>query len=392
MIGSEKIRPDFRKTVIRFGIAAAGAGLLIFGERTQAAARESVRLCLNLIIPSLFPYFIVSTLVLNMGSGSSGGKISDFIMRKLFGIRGNCMPAVLLGLVGGYPVGARTAVTLYQRGGCTKAEAERLLAFCNNSGPAFVLGAVGVGMLGSKTAGLWLYGIHIFSSLVIGIIFRFWKQGKEEKENQKEMKPIRKENEKEQSFISAFIDAVLSAGAGVLRISAFVVVFAVLTEMIFAAGAVGKLAEFLGKWGAGYGLTRETAEALLRGLMEVTSGLWSLSEVSANLTGKMALAACMLGWSGLCVHCQVLSFLQGSGLAVKPYVFGKIMQGILSAGITGIIGRFLPEILETGEVLTGAIAAQAGADGTGTMLTACVGALGVLWVTALTRRSPRNPA
>ncbi len=94
-------------------------------------------------------------------------------MRPLFHVSGACASAFALGFIGGYPVGAKTAISLYENGMCTKTEAERLLAFCNNSGPAFILGVVGAGVFASSRVGVLLYLAHAAASICIGILFRF---------------------------------------------------------------------------------------------------------------------------------------------------------------------------------------------------------------------------
>lgn len=78
-----------------------------------------------------------------------------------------------MGIVGGYPVGARAAITSYERGLCTKTECERMLSFCNNSGPAFILGVVGAGVFANSSAGMLLYLAHVLASLSVGSVFGF---------------------------------------------------------------------------------------------------------------------------------------------------------------------------------------------------------------------------
>ncbi|MEG1778158.1 MAG: sporulation protein, partial [Angelakisella sp.] len=102
------------------------------------------------------------------------GRFFEAPMRLLFGVPGACAPAFILGIIGGYPVGAKTALTLYQNRLCSKTEAERLLAFCNNCGPAFILGTVGSAVFGDMRVGILLYASHILASIAVGIIFRFY--------------------------------------------------------------------------------------------------------------------------------------------------------------------------------------------------------------------------
>ena len=99
--------------------------------------------------PLLFPFFVLSSLVVELGLSRYLGKLFQPVMAPLFRVNGACTSAVALGFVGGYPVGARTAIALYQSGQCSKTEAERLLAFCNNAGPALSLAWWAQGYLGA---------------------------------------------------------------------------------------------------------------------------------------------------------------------------------------------------------------------------------------------------
>ena len=108
------------------------------------------------MVPALFPFLAVSSLLVSLGFGEWVSPHLAGVMGPLFRLPGQASSALLLGLVGGYPIGAKTAADLYRENLLTADEAERLLAFCNNSGPAFIVGAVGAGVFGSASAGLLL--------------------------------------------------------------------------------------------------------------------------------------------------------------------------------------------------------------------------------------------
>jgi nucleoside recognition membrane protein YjiH len=118
-------------------------GFLSFPTQTVDGAREGLALCLDIIVPSLFPFFVLSALLIELGLADCLGRALERVMRPVFNLPGICGTAVVLGFLGGYPVGARTAIALYKKGLSSRSETERLLSFCNNSGPAFILGAGG---------------------------------------------------------------------------------------------------------------------------------------------------------------------------------------------------------------------------------------------------------
>lgn len=129
-----------------------GAALLLFPDVSAAAAREGVTLCLQTVLPSLFPFFVLSSLLVQSDVPRLLSRAMAGVMYPLFGVSGAGASALILGLLGGYPVGARTVAELYGRGEIAREEAEQLLAFCNNSGPGFFLGVCGTAVFGSARA------------------------------------------------------------------------------------------------------------------------------------------------------------------------------------------------------------------------------------------------
>ncbi len=324
-----------REVLLGIALLCATAALMVFPRESMAAAKEGLSLCYNVIIPSLFPFFVLSSLVVELGLAAYLGRALEGLMRPLFHVSGACASAVALGFVGGYPVGAKTALSLYQSGACTRTEAERLLAFSNNSGPAFILGVVGAGVFASSSTGLLLYFTHILASICIGLLFRFYgtEPGGRERHAAPQFQARR--------FTSALTGSITGAFLSTLNICAFVVFFTVVIRMLFRSGILGALSAGLGALLAPVGFSAEWAERLLTGVVELSSGVWALTGGGA-LAGRLSMAAFMLGWAGLSVHCQVLSFLGDSDLSPRTYLVGKLLHGGLSALFTALLCRVRP--------------------------------------------------
>lgn len=319
-----------RDLLLAAALLIATAALVAAPGEAIAGAKDGLVLCGNVIIPSLFPFFVLSSLVVDLGLAAYLGRLLEPVMRPLFRVGGSCAAAVAMGFIGGYPVGARTALQLYQQGLCTKTETERLLSFCNNSGPAFILGVVGAGVFGSGRVGLLLYLTHAAASLMVGLLFRFY--GGREKPSRAKAAHATFETVRASA---AFTGAVGKALRSTLNICAFVVFFSVVLRLFSAYGVLSALAGFLSLFGVGEAWARR----LLAGLLELSSGVSSLTGAGA---GGVSMAAFMLGWAGVSVHCQVLSFIGDSGLSVRTYIAGKLCHGLLAAGLTWAITRLVP--------------------------------------------------
>ncbi len=326
----------FGDIFVSVALALSVLSLMLFPTQSVEAARAGLELCGNVIIPSLFPFFVLSGLIVEMGLVRHLGRLLQPVMKPLFNVGGSCSAAFALGIIGGYPVGAVTAISLYKKGLCSKSEAERLLAFCNNSGPAFILGVVGAGIFSSSLVGLVLYLAHIISSVIVGLCFRFWKP---------EIEPsaaLQQVEAPAPGFTAAFTGCVKSAVSSTINICGFVIFFTVVIKLLFLTGVMQAVSGIVAALLAPLGFDSQWAEKLLIGLIEMSSGVWSLSDAAGSLTGRLSMAAFILGWAGVSVHCQVLSFIGGSGLSSRTYVAGKAMHGLISAGLVYIISRLLP--------------------------------------------------
>lgn len=269
---------QYRELLLALGLLCAALALVLWPGEAMGAMRDGLKLCGNVIVPSLFPFFVLSSLVVELGMSRYLGRLFQPVMAPLFRVNGACASALALGFVGGYPVGARTAISLYQNGQCSKTEAERLLAFCNNSGPAFILGVVGAGIFASSTVGVLLYLAHAMASVCVGLLFRFYKAG-EDSGRGKSTRPA--PQFQAQRFSTAFTGSVKSAFLSTLNICAFVVFFTVVIQLLIRSGFLPGLAQALGTVLAPFGLTPEWAQRLLTGALEISSGVSTLSEGGA---------------------------------------------------------------------------------------------------------------
>jgi len=279
-------------------ILAAAALLLLRPQEAAAAVREGLALCGGTVIPSLFPFFAAVSLLLQLGAAEALGRLCAPIMRPLFRMRGVCALPLLAGLLGGYPSGAKTAASLYAQGRITRQEAELLLGFCDNCGPAFLLGCVGAGVLGNPDAGLWLYAVHILSAILAGILLcrLSGDRGPVLLGSALPAAPV--------SFPQALTSSVTGALASTLNVCAFVVFFQVLSA-----------------------LPPAPPPPLVLGILEMVGGVASLTPGP----GGFAAAAAIVGWGGLSVHCQAMSLAAPEGLSFRWHWAGKALQAVLSA-------------------------------------------------------------
>ncbi len=284
----------------------AAAGLLLRPQEAAGAVREGLALCGGTVIPSLFPFFVVISLLLQLGAAETLGRVCGPVMGPLFHLRGDCALPLLAGLLGGYPSGAKAAAELYAQGRVSRREAELLLGFCDNCGPAFLLGYVGAGVLGDAGAGAALYLIHLVSALLTGMLL-CRLGGRRENAAAGRVRPVR-----EVSLPQALTGAVSGALGSMLQICAFVVFFRVLAA-----------------------LPPVSPPAFILGGLEMVSGMAALEPGRPGF----AAAAAVAGWGGLSVHCQAMSLTAPEGLSFRWHWAGKAVQAALSALLAAVLWR-----------------------------------------------------
>ena len=304
------------------GFLLCGAGLLCYSKAVSAAMTQALALCVQVLLPSLFPFFVLSSMVISTGVIQRLSPRLEKPFQWLFGLPGSFGAALLLGAAGGYPVGAKTIATLYQQGQCSRRDAEKALRFCNNAGPAFLISAVGASLLQDPHAGLNLYAVHVLSALIIGFIYR---------KNTDHVKYhcITADHMRSTATISLFLRAVTDAFSSFLNVSAFVLIFSVISTMLQQLPLIDSLHCLPGGGILWYGL--------LAGFLELTSGVACLTQGGLPPSILLPALSFVCGWGGCSVQFQTISLLHDAGLSCRQYLKSKLLQGILAALITGMI-------------------------------------------------------
>ena len=297
-------------------------------DTVGSAAYRGLCLCAEVLIPSLFPFFVLSNLFIRRRYHQYVSAALSPVMQPLFGVEAAGAGALVLGSVGGYPIGAATAVALYDEGSLDARQTSRLLGFCNNAGPGFIFGVMGAGIFGSVKAGLLLYLVHLLSAVLVGAAAGFWRG-----ESIKQHKRNCVSKEPEEQFSASFVASIRDAASTMLNVCGFLVFFSVMLAFLRTTPVFSIPMELLQKLP---GMDSQTVNGLLSGMMELSTGASLLNSQVPHFI-LLPICAFLLGWGGLCVHCQVLSICGDRPIAMGPYFRGKFVQGLLSAAICVIL-------------------------------------------------------
>lgn len=319
--------------------------LLFFSKSNLPAVKSGLALWANSVVPSLFPFFVATELLMHTNIVTQLGNILNRYMKPLFNIRGEGAFAFIMGIISGYPVGAKIATNFRQNNICTKEECERLLSFTNNSGPLFIIGTVGILMFKNTTIGILLFITHILACFTVGIIFRFWKR-KETSSNFSKPTNFSSSKNKTVSFYNlgeVLAESITSSTSTILLIGGFVVIFSSIISILKTSGTLNILSSLMAPLFHTLNIDTAFISPLLSGFLEITNGINIISNIACKkLSINIIFTAFLLGFGGISVLLQVLSITSKTDLSIKPYLYGKLLHGLLAAFYTYIFINIIP--------------------------------------------------
>jgi hypothetical protein len=276
-------------------------GLLLSGEAGEYM-KEGLSIAINCVIPTSFPFMIISDIYVVYGNPENIGFLRRLV-RAVFGLSPCCLAPLICGNIGGFPIGAKMAADSYTMGLITKDEAERLIPLSNNPSCAFIVGGVGLGILGDIHLGFMLLVSVCAATLLCGVLSR-------KSQNKTTFTDVNiKQNYN-------FVISVKNAGISSIGIISFISIFSVINGIIKKRIKYAPLLY------------------VISAFSEVTNAVKIFASTTA-LPGILPLSmiAFSLGFGGICVGLQSSVFITPAGLGMKRYYLTKFLEGILSASI-----------------------------------------------------------
>ena len=324
LVETEKIKST-RKGIINRRHAFVFMSLfviILFFKNASAASRwveNGLYLCGTRLIPSLFPFMVLSSIAIESGALKTLCKAPAKLFGLAFKISEDATGAVIIGWLCGFPVGARSLCELYTGGLISASEYRRGVCMASTPSPAFLIGAVGKEAFGSPLLGVVLYALSVLSSALIGAAMaRFDKS-----ETPLSHKTL--ENNKSRVIASIFTRAVTGSAASMVSVCAFVVFFCAFLGVVEGTLSFFELSD--------------TATALIFSFFELTSGVARIGEMGG--AWRLALCGVAVGWSGLSVHFQTISMCADAPFNLKPYVLAHLSKAVLMGGACLLLAGIL---------------------------------------------------
>ena len=260
----------------------------------------ALNMWVNKLLPTLFPFFIISDILINYNITTYIPKIIKKICKDIFRISDNMLTILLLSMISGFPSNARNARILYDSGKIGADEANHILMFSNFANPLFILNTVGIFFFESKNIGIILLVIHYLSNFILGILLR--NMGNYD--NKVNDSLIENNN-----FGVTFILAIKKAIDTIITICGIVTVFLILSSLIINTFNFSNYNQMI-----------------IKGIFEITIGLEHLSSLNINLNYKIIIASMILAFGGISTHFQVLNQIADTKIKYSYFLIGRIFQ------------------------------------------------------------------
>ena len=307
----------FKELLLFVFVTITAVALLVNAPETMTTTREAIQSCATSVVPSLMAFMIVASFVSESSCGDLLGKILP--TRFLFNLPQNCGKAILLSMLGGYPCGAKMIANMLKKDEIDIKTAQRMLNFCINASPAYVISAIGIGLFGNAKIGAIIWLSHISTALLIGVIFR----GKPavEKAHHSIHLPI----------ADSFVKSVLDSTNTMIAISGFVITFSVtltLLKQIGVATLVTNILNLLTKDGS-------TSKALFDAFFDVVVG----SETCLDCSPVTAVVLCAgaVSFGGMSILSQIAYLLSGQKMNFVQIILFRLVHAVLTATTVYII-------------------------------------------------------
>ena len=315
------------KEFFTFGFVVIILIALISGGGFSNAVTSGMQLWIATIIPSMFPYFFISSLLSSLAITSKlSSKLSPLTIR-LFNTNGSTGYALVMSIISGYPMGAKTVADLKTAGLISDSEAVRASVFCSTSSPLFMISSVGGIMFNNTRFGICLAIIHLSSAFILGFCYSFYKR-KDAPLNNSLFNSVYTDN--------IFYNSVTSSINSALFVGGIITLFYVFTEVLIYLNLLQPLILLTEQITKNYALSK----GFVLGIFESTKGLKQIASSGESLF-SLPFARAICGFGGLSVILQSISFLKTAKIKTAPFYLGKILHAVLSSVLAIILNLFI---------------------------------------------------
>lgn len=296
--------------------------LILLPSLSLSGAVKGIDIWANNVVPTLFPFMAVSSMLINGGVMSGLAKKCSPFAKKCK-IPYAASPAMVIGMLSGYPVGAGMTAMLYRRHEISSEQAERAATLSSFCSPIFIIGTVGTRLMNNSVMGIIILASHYISFVITLKLFdRFWQ------EPEQVLLQSGNDDITGEPFGTLLKLSVENAVKTILTVGGYIVLFSIVIEFVFKSGILPE---------------NELLRCAVSSLLEMSNGCTDICTSSISPRIKAAMLCFCTTWGGLCVQLQINGFLSECGALGKKTILFKLVQAAFSA-LCGYLCISLTEI------------------------------------------------
>lgn len=329
MIFSKKNLVSAKKFFIGSIILFICVQITMFPDISSDSIKSGINCCLNILIPSLFPFIFIATFTVQSQIFLNPGKLVSKLTKFLFYLPGYTAPVIILSLVGGYPVGAKGIKTLFDKNKINTEQLNRMMCFCVNAGPGFLISLIGTVLINNKFMGIIMLLSQILSSIIIGIGCGIYSKSKNFSFY------VDKSSENSNIKLSeSFIESTSSVCQSIMQICTLVIIFSFFISTIENSGIIEMIANKI----TFFDCNKNEIYSFITSFLEVTTGCVKASQLRAGLM----IIAFAVGHGGICTHIQIASMLKNCNFDFKKFCLFRFVNAFFSLISVYISSKYLP--------------------------------------------------
>ena len=295
-----------------------GYEILSESKTIMDAVSFSFNIWITNVFPSLFPFFVLSEILMNYGFIELIGELFKPLFEKLFKMNGNAAFVFIMSLISGFPSNAKYTRELYLQNKLSAKEATKILMFSHFSNPLFILGAISLTFLNDKRLGLIVMVSHYLGNIIIGLLFRNYNASNITNDKFSLKKAIMQMHYKRinnnKRFGAIITNSLINSINTLLLILGVITTFLIITTIIdnnFHLSLLNK--------------------SLISGFLEMTQGLKHVSLLNTSTEFKAILICMIISFGGLSVHTQILSIISDTDIKYKPFLLARFIHVVITS-------------------------------------------------------------
>ena len=311
-----------KNLILSFFISFIIIAIIVSPQKYIEVSMNAIIIWAKVLLPSLLPFFIFTKILTSLGYVKTFSTCFKNITYKLYKTPPISSYVFLMSILTGYPVGSKLTSDLYNNGFLSKQDAKKCITYTSNSGPMFIIGSVGIGMLLNKTAGYIILISHILGAILNGLLYRKISSNEPDKKINNNLQV------QENSLSSCVMDSIYS----ILLIGGIMIVAFIIIEMLNSINIFSPINSVISKLGIESSIT----SSITNGLFEITRGCLETSTLNCSITLKTIISCFIISFGGFSTVLQAMAFLKNI-VTYRFFVLQKTTHTIISTIICALL-------------------------------------------------------